>query len=235
MKALSEIPLYLKIADELRAKLIELPVGTPFETEQMLTKEYGVARGTIRQALNVLVQEGLLTRTQGSGSFRSQPINSSYRFTLTQELTESIRKIGVSSSVRNLSITLVPALIDISELLHIPRGAKVRKVTRLRVIDGKPFAYCEAYLRTDSIPAFYKRDYTSTLGDLVRNKLQVHLGDRRCEFRAVAADETVAQALAIPLGSPVLMVSILCFGYDREPLLSDVFYFTSSQTLRFEL
>lgn len=235
MKALSELPLYLKIADELRARLMELPVGAPFQTEQELTEEFGVARGTIRQALNILVQEGLLSRTQGSGSFRSQAVDSSYRFTLTQELTESIRKIGKSSGVRNLSITIVPALSEIAELLHIPRGTKVRKVTRVRAIDGKPFAYCEGYLRTDSIPPFYKRDYTCTLGGLVRNTLKVHIGNRCCEFRAVAADEALSDILAIPLGSPVLRVSILCFGYDDEPLLTDTFYFSAAQSLRFDV
>ena len=94
MKTVSELPLYLRIADELRAQLILLPVGAPFETEQTLTDRYGVSRGTIRQALDVLVQEGILTRTQGSGSYRSQPTAVPYRFTLTQELTDSIRAVG---------------------------------------------------------------------------------------------------------------------------------------------
>ena len=235
MKSLSKLPKYLKLADELRARLLLLPIGAPFLTELALMEEYGVSRGTIRQALNVLVQEGILSRTQGSGSFRSQPADSAYRFTLTQELTDSLRKIGVNSGLRNLSVTLITASPQIAKLLQIPRGTKVRKVTRVRAIDGKPFAFCEGYLRADAVPPFFKRDYDTTLGDLVRNKLQVHIGARHCEFRAVAADEITSEVLSVPLGAPLLRVNILCFGRGDEPLLSDAFYFPAAQALRFEV
>ena len=235
MKTNTELPLYLKIADELRARLLLLPAGTPFETEQALTEEFGVARGTIRQALNVLVQEGILTRTQGRGSFRSEQDDSQYSFLLSKELTDSIRKIGTGSGVRNLSITVVNATQGMAGLLHIPQGAKVRRVSRIRTVDGKPFAYCVAHLRTDMIPPFSKRQYNTSLGNLVRNVFKVHIESRLCSFLAAAADETVAQALAVPVGTPVLKISIVCLGRGREPLLSDVFYLPSSQALHFEV
>lgn len=235
MKHTPELPLYLKIADELRAKLLLLPEGAPFETEQALTEEYGVARGTIRQALNVLVQEGILTRAQGRGSFRSESADSQYSFMLSKELTESLRKIGTNSGVRNLSITVVNAIPAIADLLNIPHNTKIRRVSRVRTIDGVPFAYCVAHLRTDLIPAFYKRDYKTTLGNLVRNEFKIHIESRRCDLLAVAADEPVAAALMIPVGTPVMKISLLVLGRDREPLLSDVFYFPSSQALHFEV
>lgn len=235
MKPTPELPLYLKIADELRASLLLLPEGAPFETEQALTDKYGVARGTIRQALNLLVQEGLLSRTQGRGSFRSSAKDQQYNLMLTQELTASIRKIGSNSSVRGLSITLVPATPAIADLLEIPHGTKIRKVIRTRILDGAPFAYCVGHLRTDMIPPFYKRDYKTTLGNMVRNEFKVHIEARRCDLAAVSADEMVAAALSVPVGTPVLKISIMCLGRDRVPMLSDVFYFPSSQSLHFEV
>ena len=231
----NSLPLYLRIADELRARLILLPVGAPFETEQALTAEFGVARGTIRQALDVLVHEGLLQRTQGSGSFRSQPTMSPYQITLTQELTDSIRTVGTNSTIRELSITHVPAPSVVADELQIPHGTKVRRVIRIRHVDGMPFAYCEGYLRTDQIPVFYKRDYETSLGDLVRNKLKVHIGSRRCALSAAAADETVSAALNVALGSPILKVTVYIAGYDDTPLLTDTFCFPASQTLRFHI
>ena len=235
MKPTPELPLYLKIADELRASLLLLPEGAPFETEQALTDEYGVARGTIRQALNLLVQEGLLSRTQGRGSFRSSSKTQQYNLMLTEELTDSIRTIGTNSSIRGLSITLVPATPAIADLLKIPRGAKIRKVLRTRIVDGQPYVYCVGHLRTDIVPPFYKRDYKTSLGNLVRYELKVHIETRRCDFCAVAADETIAAALSIPVGTPVLKIVLICYGREREPLLSDVFYFPSSQSLHFEV
>lgn len=235
MKTISELPLYLRIADELRARLVLLPVGAPFDTEQALTAQYGVSRGTIRQALDILVHEGILLRTQGCGSFRAQPAVSQYSFTLTQELTDSIRAIGVNSTVRNLSITLVAAPHPVAELLGVPNGTKVRRVVRIRAVDGKPIAFGTAYLRTDMVPAFYKRDYQTSLSELVRTKLAVHIEERYCDLLTEAADEAVSEALQIPLGSPVLKVCVFCVGRGGVPLLSDVFCFPSSQALHFKL
>ena len=229
------LPTYLRIADELRARLLPLPVGTPFDTEQALTKEFGVARGTIRQALDILVHEGILTRAQGSGSFRAQPIMSPYRLTLTQELTDSIRKVNKNSVIHNLSITHIPATPAVADQLHIPHGTKVTKVTRIRLIGSRPFAYCEGYLRTDNVPVFYKRDYVTSLSDLVRTRLKLHIRSRHCDLCAAVADETVAQALDIPIGLPVLKVTVSCRGYDNEPFLTDTFYFPSWQTLHFDI
>ena len=235
MKPVNELPLYLRIADDLRTKLLLLPVGAPFTTEQALAEEYGVARGTIRQALNVLVQEGILTRAQGRGSFRSESPDAQYSVMLSKELTESIRKIDANSSLRGLSITVIGATPAISELLNVPRNAKVRRVTRVRTVDGVPYAYCVAHLRTDTVPAFFKRDYKSSLGKLVRYDLKVHIESRHCDIYAVAADEIVAEVLSIPVGTPVMKIALLVFGRDHEPLLSDVFYFPSSQALHFEI
>ena len=235
MKTKTSLPLYLRIADELRARLILLPVGAPFETEQALTAEFGVARGTIRQALDVLVREGLLLRTQGSGSFRTQPVISPYQITLTQELSDSIRAVGTNSIIRELSVTHVPASSVVADALHIPHGTKVCKVTRVRLVDGKPFAYCEGYLRADLVPVFYKRDYDTSLSNLIRNKLKVHIGSRRCSFAAAAADEAIAAALEVSFGAPVLKVSVFCTTYGDEPLLTDAFYFPASQALNFDI
>ncbi len=235
MKPFSELPLYLRIADELRSELILLPIGAPFETEQALTERFGVSRGTIRQALDVLVREGILQRTQGSGSFRAQPESSPYRFMLTQELTDSIREIGTNSTVRNLSITLVPAPYAVAELLGIPNGTKVRRVVRTRAVDGKPIAFGTAYLRTDMVPPFHKRDYTASLGELVRTKLAVHIEDRYCNLLVEAADDVTAEALQIPVKSPILKICLFMTGYNGDPLLTDVFCFPSSQVLHFKL
>ena len=235
MKPVNGLPLYLRIADDLRAKLLLLPVGAPFETEQALAEEYGVARGTIRQALNVLVQEGILTRAQGRGSFRSESADAQYNIMLTKELTESIRKFDANSALRGLSITVINATPAIADLLNIPHNTKVRRVTRIRIVDGVPYTYCVAHLRTDLIPAFYKRDYKSSLGKLIRYDLKVHIESRHCDIYAIAADETVAEALSVPVGTPVMKIMLLVYGRNQEPLLSDVFYFPSSQALHFEI
>ncbi len=230
-----ELPQYLRIADELRAKLLSMPSGAPFETEQALTEAYGVSRGTVRQALALLEREGLLVRIRGRGSFRAFPEDSPAHLEIAERLAQIIRKKGRGSEISHLSITLVPCPAEIADHLQIPHGTKVRKVVRIRSLNGKPFAYCESYLRTDLVPPFFKRDYKTSLSDLVQHTLHVHVESKYCDAIAAAADRTVADALEIPLGSPILKISFFCLTYGGVPFVWDVLNFPPTQTLHLEI
>lgn len=64
---------YKEVFERLRTQIIgqELPVGTKLPSELELAQAHGVSRGTIRQALNLLMQEGCVERIQGKGTFVS--------------------------------------------------------------------------------------------------------------------------------------------------------------------
>lgn len=235
MKDQPELPCYLRIADELRARLRLLPLGAPFDTEQALVKAYGVSRGTIRQALDVLEREGLLVRSQGRGSFRSQSDAYTFHMELSSDVAQSVRGIGRNSDISHLSITLVPAPPEVADHLNIPHGTKVRKVSRVRTVNGESFAYCVGYVRTDLVPPFFKRDFSSSFSELVRNTLHLHIGSRSCLLLADAADRTTADALHIPVNAPILRLRFLCRTHAGEPMLVDTLNFTPSQTLHFEV
>ena len=234
MKDRPDLPLYLRIADELRAKLRTMPLDAPFDTEQSLTEAYGVSRGTIRQALGVLEREGLLSRSQGRGSFRAMPSDPLYRMHFSENMTYAVRKVGNASEISHLSITLTAPPPDVGELLNIPRGPKVRGVSRVRTVNGEPFAYCLGYVRTDLVPPFFKRDFSTSLSDLVQNTLRTHIESKRLKVLAAVADRTAAEALSIPIGSPVLKMCFLYRAFDGEPMLVDVLYFPHTQALQFE-
>ena len=67
----AETPLWQQLADILRAKIKsgELPPGRVMPSESTLVQEHGLARGTARKAVDALVQEGLVNRVQGRGTF----------------------------------------------------------------------------------------------------------------------------------------------------------------------
>lgn len=67
----AETPLWQQLADILRAQIKSgaLPPGRIMPSESTLMQEYGLARGTVRKAIDSLVQEGLVNRVQGRGTF----------------------------------------------------------------------------------------------------------------------------------------------------------------------
>lgn len=73
---MSTTPRYLEIADQLRQAIIDgaLPAGSKVDSASQLAKRYGVVPATVREATTLLLREGLLTSTPGSGMFvREQP------------------------------------------------------------------------------------------------------------------------------------------------------------------
>lgn len=68
-KTLPRIPLHERIADDLRGKLKALPVGSKVPKESDLAAQYGVSVPTLRIAMTILVQEGLVDRKHGSGTY----------------------------------------------------------------------------------------------------------------------------------------------------------------------
>ncbi|MBI2613611.1 MAG: winged helix-turn-helix transcriptional regulator [Candidatus Levybacteria bacterium] len=64
-------PLYLNVANSLRAKIIsgEYPIDTKIPSEKDLIKRHKVSRGTVREAVRVLIEQGFASRVQGKGTF----------------------------------------------------------------------------------------------------------------------------------------------------------------------
>jgi DNA-binding LacI/PurR family transcriptional regulator len=76
-KGVEGLSIYAQLVAHLREGIISgaWPVGSRLPTEHELALHNGISRGTVRQALNILVNEGLLERTPGRGTYvRQQPL-----------------------------------------------------------------------------------------------------------------------------------------------------------------
>jgi GntR family transcriptional regulator len=68
-----ERPLYRQPAEELRADVAKRAVGDRIDSEPKLAQRFGVSRFTVARAIEILVEEGLVRRRQGLGSFVAPP------------------------------------------------------------------------------------------------------------------------------------------------------------------
>lgn len=126
------------LAAALRARISqgEWAAGEAIAPEAELAKSYGVALGTIRQAIALLVSEGLLERHHGRGTFVKAGIDGASMLRFFR-----LRHSGdASSSPRSRILGRTHRLADPQEceLLGLPPGASVLEIDRLRSIDGKP-------------------------------------------------------------------------------------------------
>ena len=69
----SDLPLYRQVVDRLRREIAGMPPGARIDSEPQLTKRFGVSRLTVARAIEILIDEGLVSRRQGLGSFVAAP------------------------------------------------------------------------------------------------------------------------------------------------------------------
>jgi GntR family transcriptional regulator len=152
----AEAAKYLRIRDQLAARLETMSPGQPLPPERELSQDFGVARMTLRRAVDALVADGRLLRRQGSGTFVA-PSKVAQRLTATS-FSADMRARGLRPGSRTLSAAVVPARTLIASCLHISPRAPTLHVTRLRLADDLPMALEDLYVPYDLVPGLTGED-----------------------------------------------------------------------------
>ena len=110
--------------------------GDRLPSERELSARWGVARMTVRHAMDTLVAEGLVVRRQGSGTYvAAQPM---VRFLGLTSFTQDMRERGLVPASRLLAFGVDPADATLAARLQVPPGERTVSFTRLRLGSGEP-------------------------------------------------------------------------------------------------
>ena len=139
--------IYKSIADRLRLRLnsADFAIGSPLPGEKKLAEEFGVARMTIRKAIDLLVDWGLVVRRHGSGTFVARKDVHHETSNLTG-LAEVLRKQGKEVVSQVLAFEVMPAPPAIASLLRIKIDERIYFSRRVRYVDGKPLMLEDSYM-----------------------------------------------------------------------------------------
>jgi GntR family transcriptional regulator len=216
----SRMPLYHQLYEILRGRIStgEWRPGDMIPPEPELMEHYQVSRATVRQVLDLLVNEGLIYRQQGRGTFVTQP-------TLEQGLvriisfTEDMRQRGCQPGTQVLSSELIPAPQYIAEKLEVEPGEELTYLRRLRLADGEPMSIEESYLVHRYCPGILQYDYASSP---LREFMDRHYGIRwsraKQVIRATLATRELAGLLSVPHRSALLFIERVSFSQDNTPV-----------------
>ncbi|MFJ4068401.1 GntR family transcriptional regulator [Pseudomonas sp. NPDC089996] len=215
------LPLYQQLREEMLAKIAAghwLP-GAPIPTEAELTRSYGVAIGTVRKAVDTLVNEGLLLRSQGRGTFVRRPNFDASLFRFFRQVDSTGQRLVPTSRIIGKQLLEPPA--DVSSALALHPGEQVVRLERLRLIEGRPLFHEEIWLPASRFLALMDID-ADTFGDLLYPFYESHCGQCVASARETltvgTADGASAEHLAISQGAPVVVIQRTAQGYDRNPL-----------------
>ena len=217
----SRLPLYQQLRDHILSNIAagHWPPGEAIPTESALTRHYGVAIGTVRRAVDTLVQEGLLERSQGRGTFVRRPdFDRTFLRFFRQRLEEGAPEVPEG---RVLSRTRQAATSDVAAALGCTTGDDVIHLVRLRLIDDTPLLLEDIWLPLPLFEPLLELPFPA-LGPLL-----YPIYEKRCGCIVASARETLtigeadvdtAHRLAIGEGDPVAIIERLATGYDTTPL-----------------
>ncbi|ANE04684.1 GntR family transcriptional regulator [Corynebacterium crudilactis] len=165
-------PIYLNIADQIRTEIKtgDLLPGDRLPAESKLATRFGVARMTIRHALEMLQFEGLIDRRRGRGGgtfIMNEPPE--IELTRVEGILPQLREqhISVESTVLNSELQSAPA--HVSQALELKAGAQVFNIVRMRRINGIPALLENSYFPAVLFPGLLEVDLTKSLYELLEN------------------------------------------------------------------
>lgn len=194
---------HVQVREYVRSLVEGAEPGAPAPSERELVTRFGVARMTVRQAMDALVGEGLLERMPGKGTFVARPRR---RADHPLGFSEEMQRRGLQPESQTLLTRLEQAGPGVARALGITAGDAVLHWRRIRRADGAPICVQDAFLNEVLLPGFHEKHMpTSLYGALTTRQLRPTWAED--SVTADVATEAEAQLLELDPGSPVLRVS----------------------------
>lgn len=216
----SKLPFYQQLYEILRGKIArgEWEPGDLIPPESELIESYQVSRSTVRQVLDMLVNEGLIYRQRGRGSFVAHPTLEQI-MTRIISFTEDMRQRGFTPGTRVLSASLISATEDIAEKLQTPPGEQLACLRRLRLADGEPMSIEESCLIHRYCPNVLQHDYAKQpLRDVLERDYGIRIATAKQVIQAILAPADLADLLEIKPKAALLLIERVSFSQGKIPV-----------------
>lgn len=197
--------LHVAVSDQLRARITnrELPPGAILPSEHDLTREFGVSRSVVRQALRTLAEEGHVHSVPGRGTVVTSHQEWHRDAQRTAGLSAQMRALGARVSTRVLTYEVRTA----REAPHSFGEDDVLLLERLRLLDDEPVAYIRTWLPAWVAGKVSREDLEdASLHARLHERSGVGVQGGRREIRAVNAAGDLAERLGIAAGDAVLLL-----------------------------
>lgn len=214
---------YQAIAGDLRARIATIRRGALLPSESDLSSEFGVSRVTVRRALELLRDEGLVDSRQGFGWYvPTEPVRQ--RLHQLGTIEGQLEERGVTPQRQILEFAFQPAEARVRGVLG---AAQVLRVKRLNLADEQPFAVVTVWCPAELGQHLSRRDverqpFYELLGVQLRGATQT--------IGADAATDDIAALLHIPVGSPVLRCERITTDTSGRPVLMSEHVFPAHRT-----
>jgi GntR family transcriptional regulator len=222
---------HVQVREYVRSLVSGNAPGSPAPSERELVHLFGVARMTVRQALDALVAEGLLEKIPGRGTFVARPRRVATRIT---GYTEEMNRRGMLAESQTLLARREQAGPGVARALNLTEGDAVIHWRRLRRGDGAPVCIEDAYLNEVLLPGFLQVGMPTSLYDALSARgLRPTWAEDSISADMPSSDE--AEFLELDPGTAVLRHSRRALADDKVVEVSRSVYRADRFTMWIQL
>ncbi|MCX7568587.1 GntR family transcriptional regulator [Tumebacillus sp. DT12] len=218
-------PLYMLVIDRIKDQSAngEWPPGTRLPSEFELAKLFGVSRATLREALRVLEEEGVVVRRHGIGTFIAERSVVQAGIEQLFSVTEWIERANRIPGTIGLTATEGEASPEDLERFGLNTPEPFWFITRIRTADGDPVVYCEDRIPQSVLPSGLNEFSGSIFTDLERVGRTIAYAETA--IKPIAGHEIVFPALGVREGDALLLLEQMHFDSNGCPVLLSANYF----------
>ncbi len=225
-------PLYIRTVDALY-HLLESGAYAPGQmlpSEDVLSRQLGVSRSTIRESLSHLEKDGTIVRRQGIGTFVADR---------SELLAGGLERLATFRSVAEMSgaivdvverqVDLIPASPELAARLGVEPGTVLVRLVAVEAMEKQPVAYMEGLIRKDLVDFDRLQQATGSLLEYLDTQSSLPIAYSRSEISAIDADSDLAERLRVDEGRSVLYLWETVFSDADQPIaLFRNFFFTDN-------
>lgn len=203
--------IYIKMDISNKIGLGQLKPGEKIMTEEELCKYYNCSRLTVRNALNMLVNEGFIVKSQGRGTFVSKILPQDKPSATITSCTELIKSQNMIPSKKIIKCALSYNIDDeVRNKLQIDKTSPVLEYVRVYFANDVPVVYCRSYYNAQRLPGIENVDFANqSIIVYLTEKYGIKLRRTERVLSAKLADVEIASQLCTPKNYPLLQVTDL--------------------------
>lgn len=217
----SLIPLYHQLKERLKHSIDhrQWKPGDQIPSENQLMREYNVSRNTAKKAIEDLVQDGLLYRIQGKGTFVAKPKLQQSLMGL-YSFSKVFKENGMVPKDIVLEIREVKPSAEIIEGLQLANSENVIEMKRLRCVDDEPYILESSFLPKRVVPDMSQLERVGqiSLYDLLEQEFNVVVVKAKEAFEPVLIRPDESDYLQTKVGKPALLLERTAYDTNGTPV-----------------
>jgi len=225
-----------RVANNLRKELrSEYVVGGQLPSEPELAAQFGVSRGTVRQALTMLEHEGMITRRQGAGTFVHYISRVQTRVEHAYEFSDLLRIAGFEPSIQLISFENFTLAEEMAVQLDVEPGTQALVVRKLFLANSQPAIYCLDFIPQNLIIQPYDEcELQQPIFDFLKQRCGQSTVQNLAEIIPEVATEALAALLNMESRQPLLRIDEVGYNEKGAPVIFTRAYYRD-QFIRFSV